>query len=605
MKQRFERRPMVLAVAACLLVMSGSLVADRVTAQDARIVLEDPVLQPAGPQCAPGSGGPPALLRQLILAKTETAPFTPQPAKAELGERPQLYGNLGTLRFPVTTKSPQAQAFVDQGMRLAFGFNHAEAQRAFREAQRLDPECAMCFWGEALVLGPNINAPMMPDAQAPALAALDRAVALAPKASPRDQAMIAALAKRYSKDEKAERATLDREYAKAMKQVAQKFPADDSVQVLYAESLMDTQPWDYWQNAGTQPKGEGGEIVAALERELARNTHHIAAIHYYIHAMEASTRVEKALPHAKRLGALVPGAGHLVHMPAHIYYRLGMYKESLEANRRAINVDEKYFTTSPSDPMYRGAYYPHNIHFVLVSAQMGGDGKTAVEAATKLDGALPVEMVKAFPVLEPVKGAFYSAHAQFSDPATLLALPAPPADMLLVSAMYHYARATGHALNRNATGVQEEVQALEAIEKQGGDFKAFADWNVPAKEIIQTARLVAIARFSDAKGDLDAAAKAYDDAIFIEDSLAYMEPPFWYYPIRQSLGSVRLRQGRYAEAEKAFRDSLGKVRNNGWAIAGLAETYKRMGDKSKEAGARRRLAKAWFGPESGPDLARL
>jgi tetratricopeptide (TPR) repeat protein len=563
----------------------------------------DPLLD-GGAICAPRAGGPPAVLRTLILTKTETAPFQPVPAKPALGEVPVLYKNLGTLSFKAGTANAKAQAWFDQGLILAFGFNHAEAQRAFREAQKLDPRCALCYWGESLVLGPNINAPMMPDANAPALAALAKAVDLAPTAPARDRALIEALAKRYSADPKADRAALDKAYADAMQAVAARFSADDTILSLYAEALMDTQPWDYWEAAGTKPKGSGAEIVATLETVLKRNPKHPGANHLYIHAVEASAHPEKGLGAANRLGPLVPGAGHLVHMPAHIYYRIGMYRESLETNKRAIAVDERYFKTSPSDPLYVAAYYPHNIHFVMVSAQMGGDGKTAIEAADKLYAAVPIEAVKQFPSLQPIKAAPYTTHAQFSDPDTILKLPAPPSDLALVAAMYHYARAVAFAARKDTPSARNDIEAIARLERET-DYKPFDEWLVPAKEILQTARLVAQGRLADANGDLAGAAKAYDDAVFIEDTIAYMEPPYWYYPVRQSLGSVMLRQGKFDDAEKLFRDSLARVRNNGWALAGLAETYRRKGDAKSENTARRAFAKAWFGTPGGPAIDRL
>ncbi len=563
----------------------------------------DPLLAPGG-LCAPAASGPSALLRQLVLAKTETTPFQPVAAQPALGEVPKLYGNLGRLHFPIRTTQPRAQAWFDQGVRLAFGFNHAEAQRAFREAQKLDPHCAMCFWAEALVLGPNINVPMMPEAQAPALAALARAVELAKDAPPKEQALVAALEKRYSADPKAERAALDRAYADAMGEVAAKYPRDNTLKTLYAEAMMDTQPWDYWEAGGKKPKGQGDRIVAALEEVLRRDPAHPGAAHLYIHAMEASIEPEKALPAARRLGGLAPGAGHLVHMPAHIYYRLGLYRESLEVNKRAMAVDERYFQTSPSDPLYKTAYYPHNIHFVMVSAQMGGDRATALEAAGKLDRAVPAEAAKLFPIMQPVKAAPFTTHVQFADPAAILSLPAPSEDLVLVRAMYHYARAIAHARNRDEVASRGEIAALEKIEREA-DFRPFGEWGIPAKEVVQTARLVATGRLADARGDLDAAAKAYEDAIFIEDALAYTEPPYWYYPVRQSLGAVRLRQGKLPEAETAFRDALARVRNNGWALAGLAETYARMGNAKAERAARAAMAKTWFGDRAGPDVARL
>ena len=564
----------------------------------------DPVLEP-GAFCGGAEGKQPAMLRNyIVVAKTETAPFQPVPPKPALDQPPVLYKDLGKLSFPISAKNSKAQAWFDQGLVLTFGFNHAEAQRAFREAQKAAPDCAICFWAESLILGPNINVPMMPEAHAPALAALGKAVQLAPRASEKERALIAALQKRYAADPKADRAALDKAYAAAMKEVAAKYPADDTIQVLYAEAVMDTQPWDYWEAAGTRPKGDAGEIVSTLERVLKRNPHHPGAVHFYIHTVEASSRPERALPHARRLASLVPGAGHLVHMPAHIYFRLGMYRESLEANKRAMAVDERYFRTSPSDPLYKVAYYPHNIHFVMVSAQMGGDGAAAIEAASKLEASIPAEVAKQFAIMEPVKAAPYTTHALFSDPATILALPAPSQDLLLVKAMHHYARAVAHAMAKDPMKAKGEIGVLDNLEKTA-DFKAFAEYQVPAKEVVQTARLVATARLADAMGDLEGAAKAYEEAIFIEDSLAYMEPPYWYYPIRQSLGSVRLRQGRLDDAEKAFRDSLARVRNNGWALAGLAEVYKRKGNAKAERATRAAMAKAWFGPKAGPELARL
>ena len=565
--------------------------------------IPDPLLTP-GAICAPGEGGQPALLRNLIIAATETAPFQPVPAQPVMSEPPQLYSNLAKLKWQVSTRNPKAQAFFNQGIVFAFGFNHAEAQRAFREAQKLDPNCAICYWGESLILGPNINVPMMPEANAPALDALAKARSLASGAAPKERALIDALGKRYSADPKAERAALDKAYAEAMGAVAAKYPADDTLKVLYAEALMDTQPWDYWEAGGAKPKGNGAEIVATLEEVLKRNPRHLGAIHLYIHAVEASTKPERALAYADRLGDLAPGAGHLVHMPAHIYYRVGMYKKSLETNKHAMAVDESYFKSSPSDPLYKSAYYPHNIHFVMVSAQAGGDRATALEAAAKLDAAISVEVTKMFAIMQPVKAAPYTTHARFSDAETILKLPAPSDDLLLVKAMYHYARAVAQASRKDAPAAKAEIAALDKMEKEG-DFKAFGDWGIPAKEIVQIARLVAIGRLADAMGDLDGAAKAYEDAIFVEDTLSYMEPRYWDFPVRQALGSVRLRQGRLDDAEKAFRDSLAAIRNNGWALAGLAETYKRKADAKSESATRAAFKRAWFGDPAGPDIGRL
>lgn len=593
--------PRLIALSVALIGICGS--ASLMGRSEDAPLAYDSVLDPGSAFCSPSVAGRPALLDALVLAQTaETRPFPTPPMKAADGAVP-LYDNLGNLTLKVGTQSARAQAYFDQGLRWAFAFNHAEAQRAFQAAQEEDPALAMAHWGEAFVLGPNINAPMPPEAVAPAFAALAKAVELAPAAPAKDRALIAALQARYSADPEADRVALDAAFADAMEAVAKTYPDDDTIQTLYAESIMDTQPWDYWEAAGAEPKGRAGEMLAALEKVLARNPEHPGAIHLYIHAVEASASPERGLPHARRLAALMPGAGHIVHMPAHIYYRLGLFKESLEINKRAMAVDEAYFATSPSDPLYKAAYYPHNIHFVLVSAQMGGDGKTAIDAAGRLDASLADDVVAEFPLLEPIKAAPYLAHVTFSPPEDILALKDPPENQVLVAALAHYARALAYTAKKDFDGADREIAAIDGIERNA-DFQPYVDWYVPGEEIVRTARLVATARLADARGDLAAAANAYEEAIAVEDSLSYMEPPYWYYPIRQSLGSVYLRQGRFDAAEKALRESLVRSRGNGWALAGLVEVYRRKGDKAAEKAARQAYDNAWFGGKA-PDVARL
>lgn len=572
----------------------------------------DPLFAP-GAICTPARAGRPPLLERLVLAQAETAPFKPgqtvppqgaQQDKTASEAAPPLYANLGSLHVPVTTGSRRAQAYFDQGMRLTFAFNHAEAARAFRAAQQHDPGCAMCHWGEALVLGPNINAPMFPEAVAPAAAAAAKAVSLAGKTTPPEQALIRAIARRYHPAPPADRAPLDRAYADAMAEAARSFPNNDTIQVLYAEALMDLSPWDYWQAGGAAPKQHTADLLAALERVLERNPNHPGAAHYYIHAVEASTHPERALPAAKVLARQIPGAGHIVHMPSHIYYRLGMYREALESNREAIAVDEQYFARSQSDPVYRGAYYPHNIHFVMVSALMGGDGRTALEAAGKLDKSISPELLKGFPSMQPVKAAPYFSHVQFSSPDTLVALPDPGPEAVLVKAMWHYARAVGFARKGMQAEGAREVAALERLERTA-DFKPIAEWNIPAREIVQTARAVARGRLADARGNAPEAIAAYREAIAVQDGLPYMEPPYWYYPVRQSLGAVLLRTGQLDAAEQVFRDSLARTPSNGWALRGLIEVYQQRGDKPALAAARKRFETTWLGEPGGPPLARL
>lgn len=562
----------------------------------------DPLLD--GARCASVAGGRPPLL--ALLAQAETAPFKPaqQARQAEPAGPPPLYRDLGQLQMPVSTRSPRAQAYFNQGLRLLFAFNHAEAARAFRAAQQADPQCAMCHWGEALVLGPNINAPMFPEAVAPAAAAAARAQAAAASASPVEQALVRAVGQRYAAQPPADRAPLDQAYAAAMTEAARRFPNHDTVQVLFAEALMDLSPWDYWEAGGASPKGRTAELVDALERVLERNPSHPGAIHYYIHAVEASPHPDKALPYARQLARQIPGAGHIVHMPSHIYYRVGLYKEALQSNLDAIAIDEKYFKGAASDAVYKGAYYPHNIHFAMVSALMGGDGKATLQATQRLEQAISPDLLRALPSMQPVRAAPYFAHVQFSSPATLLALPDPGPDFVLLRAMWHYARAVGFARLGRWADSQQQVDAIGAIERQA-DFKAITDWGVPAPLIVQTARLVARGKLAEAQGDLAAALSAFTEAVALQDSLPYTEPPYWYYPVRQSLGAVLLKAGRLDEAEAAFRASFAKTPSNGWALRGLLAVYEKRGDQAAAAATRKRLAGTWLGAPGGPDLARL
>lgn len=538
---------------------------------------------------------------------TELKPFGREPAtpaEAYTESEPPLLDDLGTLTYRITTASPLAQKYFDQGLRLAYAFNHAEARRAFRQAQRLDPACALCYWGEALVLGPNVNAPMEASAREPALAALAKAQAHAARVSPKERALIEALGARYSDDPKAERATLDAAYAAAMGKVAARYPDDLGIAVLYAESLMDLSPWDYWEAGGSQPKGKTAELVETLERVLARDPAHPGAIHLYIHTVEASDRPERAEPYADRLGRLMPGAGHVVHMPSHIYYRVGRYLDSLAANKAAVAADEAYIARVSPTGIYPQAYYPHNVHFVLVSAQMAGDGKTAIEAATKLDRTVSEEAAKTIPWVQPIKAAPLFAHAQFGDPATVLALPDPGDTLPYVKAMWHYARGVAQAARGDLTAAQREADAIAEIARTA-DFTELVSGGVPATDVLEIAQHVVLARTAHARGDLAGGVREMGAAVAVQDSLPYMEPPFWYYPVRQSLGALLLLSGRVDEAEAAFRKSLERTPNNGWAIYGLRETHKARGDQRAADEAAARLDQAWAGDRSLLRLPRL
>ena len=532
-------------------------------------------------------------LAQTEVPRAEMSAAKSAPAFADI--EPPLWTGLGAVTYKITTANERAQAYFDQGLRLAYAFNHGEAQRAFRMAQKLDPDCAMCFWGEALVLGPNINLPMQEDAKAPAYAAAQKAKALAGKASPREQALIGALTARYGSDPKAARPAFDKAYASAMAKVAAQYPDDDEIATFYAEAVMDLSPWDYWKPGGRKPNPQSVPIVPTLERVLARNPNHPGAIHLYIHAVEASDRPKRAEPYADRLRGAIPGAGHLVHMPSHIYYRVGRYLDALEDNKTAVKVDEKYLTdTNAPMGVYRLGYYPHNVHFVMASAQLAGDGPTVIAAAEKLSKLIPDEAARGIAMVQPVKAAPYFAHAQFSAPETILALPDPGDTIPYVKAIWLYARGVALAARGDFAGATKAAEAIETLERTS-DFKLLKESNVPVQEVLHIARTVVLARVAQARGNKIAAVARFTRAAELQDALPYTEPPYWYYPIRQSLAAALLQAGRYAEAERQFQRALARAPANGWSYYGLAELYKARGNTAAAQKAETDLAKTWIG----------
>jgi tetratricopeptide (TPR) repeat protein len=554
---------------------------------------------PAGTRQQEGAKPPP---------KTEIGPFSNAVPDAEsithADANPSLADDLGAMHYAVSTSNALAQKFFDQGLRLAYAFNHLEAVRSFRKARRLDPGCAMCYWGEALVLGPNINAGMDAASAVPAFEAVSKAQALAAKASLKERALIEALAGRYAQEAPEDRAPLDKAYADAMQKVAGDYPDDDQIVMQHVESLMDLQPWDYWEAAGAQPKGRVTEIMALLEKVLQRSPDHPGAIHYYIHLTEASSDPARAVPHAQRLGALMPGAGHIVHMPFHTFFRVGMYKEAIEANRQGVVADEAYISRAAPTGIYPQGYYPHNVHSLMVSAQMAGDGATVIESANKLEKVVSDAAARNIAWVQPIKAAPYFAHAQFSDAKTILALTDPGAEFPYVQAMWRYARGVGLAAAGDVAAAQSEADAIAKLE-QSADFANLIAGGVPAKEVLQVAQHIVNARIAQAKQDLPGAIKHFEVAVALADTLAYSEPPYWYYPIRQSLGAVQVLAGDLENAEATFRASLARAPNNGWALYGLTQTCTKRGDEASAQAAKQLLDKAWLGDTRTLDLGRL
>lgn len=554
----------------------------------------------AAAACIGRKGEAGALLRaRLRAAAAHAATVAGAP-----GEIPLVDG-LGAIHWPITTASPAAQRYFDQGLAFAYGFNHDAAVRSFRAAQAIDPACAMCFWGEAMALGPNINAPMAPEALPQARAAVAKAEALSAGATPVEQGLIAAMALRYPAEAADDRAKHDSAYFDAMRALADRFPAHAEVAVLAAEAAMDTQPWDYWDADGRTPKGNAGWALDRIARVLDRHPDHPQAIHLQIHLLEASTVPGRGLVAAQRLDAgLTPGNGHLVHMPSHLFVRTGRYRDSMAANRAAAAADEALIARIGDKGLYRFGYYPHNVHFLLASAQMAGDRATVEAEAQRLSRLLDVPTMQALAWVQVIQAAPSFAHGQFSDADTILALPAPDGRLPYSMAMWHYARAVAQAGRRDAAGFAAELAEIRRL-RTTADWSTMTEQGVPAPTLLEIAELVAEGRLAAARGDWKAAAARYRKAAGLEASLPYSEPPFWYFPVAQSLGAALLKQGDARGAELAFRQALASWPGNGWALFGLAEAQVAQGRMADAAFTRAALERAWVGDPAALTLERL
>ncbi|HTC24311.1 MAG TPA: hypothetical protein VK688_08120 [Gemmatimonadales bacterium] len=513
---------------------------------------------------------------------------TDPPPAANTPPAVPLYTDLGAHHHPITA-SPEAQSYFDQGLRLVYAFNHDEAIASFKEGARQDPSCAMCWWGVALALGPNINLPMDPKLEPVAWDAIQKAAALAPKVKPEERDYIAALSQRYgNKPEK--RATLDSAYADAMRSLHSKYPEDLDAATLYAEALMDLQPWNYWTMGG-QPKGAIEEIVSTLETVVAKDPNNPGGCHYYIHAVEASTAPEKALPCADRLAQLMPGAGHIVHMPAHVYMRVGRYDLAVEHNKHAAHEDLGFIERRHPMGMYPLIYTNHNYHFLWAALSMQGRATEAIEAARELVRRTPPEAIRQFPPMEYYSPTPYAALARFERWNQLLEEPAPPEDLKYTTGFYHYTR----GLAFSATGKPAEAKAergkLAAIEAAMPPDQ-MANLN-SMKVILGIARRHLDAELAIQQGRRDVAVKELREAVTMEDSLTYDEPPPWYLPMRQVLGKTLLAAGKAKEAEAVYREDLKHNRENGWSLHGLALALAKQGKAKEAAAITTRFKEAW------------
>ncbi|MEQ1930380.1 MAG: hypothetical protein ABL957_07585 [Parvularculaceae bacterium] len=583
----------LLAAAGAAALVMGGVAIERA---DSGAPFIDPSLL-AESMCG-GAGGSQAKSRAFFarigaaMAK-EAAPIAQSGA-------PQKFGDIA---YPVTTSAALAQAHFNAGLAYMLNFNHGAAIASFRAAQGADPDCAMCWWGESIAHGPNINAPMADEAVAPAYAALKKALG-AKSASEKERMLIEALAKRYAPAPVKDRAKLDAGFADAMAKVAAQYPGDDLILALSAEADMDASPWDYWEADARTPKGRTAHAIGLIETVLKRNPNHPAAIHLYIHLTEATTDPFRAVPYADRLAGVAPGLGHLIHMPAHTYFRIGRYRQSLKLNVEASAADEAFLAANKAEPMYEYGYYVHNIHFVLTSAQMAGDAKTALAMAAKLDNKLPLQFASEVPFAQPIKVAPYYAMAQFADPAVILETEDPGVEVPFVAAAWRYARGEAYARLGEAGKAREEARAIGKLLAEE-DFSPLLEINIPATDILRIQQLTIEARAAGAEGKRAEAVEIMEEVVAKQDALPYTEPAYWYYPARQTLAAMVLADGDAERAQQLFIEALAEAPNSGRALFGLAEANLKAGDKAGAKYARALLKRAWSGEAKLLSLASL
>ena len=507
-----------------------------------------------------------------------------------------LFKGMGTFHMPITTRDTDAQRYFDQGMVLAFGFNHAESIRSFRAAQTLDSDCAMCFWGEALATGPNINvtnngkAVMTPEERAAARIAIDRALTLVDGVTPKERSWILALDKRYDGQRDTPRDPLDRAWADALADMVAAYPDDMSVASVYAEALMNTMPWDYWGPSG-EAKPDTQAVIESLERVMAAEPEHPLALHLYIHALEASSNAQKAEAAADTLANLVPGSGHLVHMPSHIYFRVGRYQDAALANIRAADIDEAYIAECNAQGFYPALYYPHNIHFLWASATMQGQSELSLKSARRVVENVRVEQVEQFPTIQFFRTVPMLSLVRFARWEEILSEPEPHAPFAFARAIWHYGRGVAFAAMENEDSALSELAAIERLEPEIDEI--FMGNVYPAKSLVGIAKSLLRGEIAFRSGAMAAAVTSFEEAVAMQDALPYTEPPFWYYPTRQSLGAALLADGRAAEAQLVFEADLEQYPMNGWSLYGLTEALNAQGHTAPAEAARQRFETVW------------
>jgi tetratricopeptide (TPR) repeat protein len=503
-----------------------------------------------------------------------------------------LFDNLGDLNFTISTKEKLAQTFFNQGMKLTYAFNHAEAHRSFMEASRLDPSAAMAYWGQAYALGPNINDPQPLDERKEKYnEAMAKAVKFAFKASKKEQALIEALTHRYSEDLTKDVAELNMAYMNAMTKVAQQFPNDADVQILYAASVMNTVPWNYWDKDGN-PSPNIPEAKAALEKAIAINPENPGAHHYYIHMVELPMP-DLAVKSADKLGGLMPAAGHIVHMPSHIYIRVGRYLDAVKVNQAAILADEDYISQCYSQGMYPLGYYPHNIHFLWSAATLLGDSEVAIDAAKKTAEKVPEGELITLPFLQNFASVPLLAYVRFGKWNEILTTPSPNAEIKHLKLIWHYARGIAFIRKNNAKEAQEELDAIKKMIDDPELENLVAAGFDNSKTIGELAYEVVAGELAHLNGNLPKAIEHLKKAVELEDGLVYTEPAAWYIPTRQNLGAVLLRAEKYEEAEQVYKEDLEVLRQNGWSLMGLHQSLKAQGKMDEAETVKQEFDKAW------------
>jgi tetratricopeptide (TPR) repeat protein len=509
-----------------------------------------------------------------------------------------LMQGLGDLHHPVSTSNQQAQQFFDQGLRLIYAFNHDEAAHSFRHAAELDPKLAMAYWGVAEAVGPNYNDPASDDRFQAAHDAIQKALDREAGASPSEKAYIEAMAKRFPADLKADRRKAAEEYRDAMRELAKQFPDDLDAATLFAESGMNLHPWGLWHADGT-PEAGTEEIVSTLESVIKRDPNHLGAIHYYIHSVEASRNPERALAGANRLAALAPAAGHIVHMPAHVYIRTGDYEAAVKTNQKAATADEAYIKSSGAQGIYPMMYYSHNLHFIAMCSAMNGDYAEAKKAADML-AAHVGPAVKDMPPLEGFMTIPMAVQIRFHRWNDILAAKAPDPAMKTTTVFYHFARGMALAGTGKIADAELEYKLVSDAEKATPDDVIFAmPVNNKAKDIVNIAANVLGAKIAVAKKDNGGALTMLQQAVAVQDSLKYGEPPDWFFPVRESLGAVLLSSGKSADAERVFRDDLDRNPRNPRSLYGLREALKAQ-KRDYDAGfVQKQFDASWKGSANG------